>query len=111
MDQDRKIAEISKVLGVDTRVRIIRLLCEKAFCVGALSRRLGITPGAVSQHLRILKAAGLVVSEKKGYFVHYSLDEETVRTWKAEINKLLAGCHGAAKEQSGTSNFCQQEGD
>lgn len=111
MDQDQKIAEISKILGVDTRVKIIRLLSEKALCVGALSIRLGITPGAVSQHLRILKAADLVFPEKKGYFVHYSLNEETVRTWKMEINKLLGKHHRDPKEQPGASSFCRREGD
>lgn len=89
MDNDQKIAEISKVLGVDTRVKLIRLLGEKSLCVGALSRRLGITPGAVSQHLRVLRSAGLVVPEKKGYFVHYSLSEETLRKWKSEIDQLF----------------------
>jgi DNA-binding transcriptional ArsR family regulator len=89
MNPDETIAEISKVLGIDTRVKIIRLLKEKPLCVGALARRLHITPGAVSQHLRILKAARLVVPQKKGYFVHYSLDQEMLRKWKKEINKLL----------------------
>lgn len=89
MDQDQKIAEISKVLGVDSRVKILRLLSEKSLCVGALSRRLGITPGAVSQHLRILKSVGLVVPEKRGYFVHYSLDKQALCNWKTEINKLF----------------------
>jgi len=46
MDKDYNIAEINKVLSVNTRVKIIRLLSERAFCVGALSVRLGITPGA-----------------------------------------------------------------
>jgi len=89
MVKDQKIAEISKVLGVDTRVKIIRLLGEKALCVGALSRRLGITPGAVSQHLRILKSVGLVVPKKKGYFVHYSLDKKALDNWKSQINNLF----------------------
>lgn len=89
MDIDQKIAQISKVLGIDTRVKMIRLLSEKPLCVGALARRLGITAGAVSQHLRILKAAGLVVPDKKGYFMHYSLDEQTLRKWKKEINDLF----------------------
>ena len=88
MEHDKKIAEISKVLGVDTRVKIIRILRAKSLCVGALSRRLDITPGAVSQHLRVLKSVGLVVPEKKGYFVHYSLDAMTLNRWKAAIGKL-----------------------
>lgn len=89
MDQDQKIAEISKVLGVDTRIKIIRMLSEKCFCVGALSKRLGITPGAVSQHLRILRSVDLVISEKRGYFVHYRLNEKVLQNWKFEINKLF----------------------
>ncbi|MBN1522376.1 MAG: winged helix-turn-helix transcriptional regulator [Candidatus Aureabacteria bacterium] len=88
MDKDHKIAEINKVLSVNTRVKIIRLLSEKAFCVGALSARLGITPGAVSQHMRILKSAGLVVPEKKGYYVHYRLEKQALRNWAQEINEL-----------------------
>jgi len=68
MNQDQKIAEISKVLGADTRVKIIRLLRQRSFCVGALSIRLGITSGAVSQHLRVLKSAGLGPARKEGLF-------------------------------------------
>ena len=91
MNTDQKIAEISKILGVDTRVRMLRMLKGKSLCVGALAQRLDITAGAVSQHLRVLKAAGLVVPEKKGYYVHYSLDEKTMRKFKVEINKLFDG--------------------
>ncbi len=89
MDQDQKIAEICKVLGVDTRIKIIRLLKQKPFCVGALSRRLGITQGGISQHLRVLKSVDLVIPEKKGYFVHYSLNKKTLQKWKSEIGKLF----------------------
>lgn len=89
MDQNQKIAEICKVLGVDTRIKIIRLLNEKCLCVGALSERLGITPGAISQHLRILRSVELVISEKRGYFVHYCLNEKVLKNWKAEIDGLF----------------------
>ena len=89
MNQDQKIAQIGKVLGVDTRIKMLRLLSGRCLCVGALSRRLEITPGAVSQHLRILKSVDLVLSEKKGYFVHYRINEEVLEEWKAQINQLL----------------------
>ncbi|AQQ71953.1 hypothetical protein SMSP2_02332 [Limihaloglobus sulfuriphilus] len=89
MDRYQKIAQISKVLGVDTRVKMICLLAGKSLCVGALSHRLGITPAAVSQHLRILKSVGLVVPDKRGYFVHYSLNQNTLEHWRSEINNLL----------------------
>ncbi|MBN1804976.1 MAG: winged helix-turn-helix transcriptional regulator [Sedimentisphaerales bacterium] len=89
MNQDQKIAEICKVLGVDSRVKIIRLLSERCLCVGALSKRLGITQGAVSQHLRILRSVDLVISEKRGYFVHYCVNEKMLQNWKAEINEIF----------------------
>ncbi len=89
MDIDQKTAEISKVLSVEARIKIIRLLKEHALCVGALSVDLGITPGAVSQHLRILRSVGLVRPEKRGYYVHYSVDEDVLRKWKSQIDKLL----------------------
>jgi DNA-binding transcriptional ArsR family regulator len=58
--------------------------------VGALSARIDITQGAISQHLRILRDAGLVVPEKRGYFVHYRVNKKKLNKWKSIINRLLA---------------------
>ena len=71
-------AELFKVLSSETRLRIINLLKNGALCVGALSARLNVTQGAVSQHLRILRTAGLVVPERRGTFIHYRVDEEAL---------------------------------
>lgn len=76
MTPPEELARIFKCLSVSTRVRIVQLLKGRVMCVGALSRFLEVTPGAVSQHLRILREAGLVVAEKRGYFVHYRLNEK-----------------------------------
>jgi len=85
----REFARICKVLSVDTRVRIIELLKGRALCVGALSARLGVTAGAVSQHLRILRDAGLVTDEKRGYYVHYRLNSQTIAKWKNVTERFL----------------------
>jgi len=90
MSKASDLAYICKILSVDTRIRILQLLKNHALCVGALSARLDVTQGAVSQHLRILRDAGLVVFEKRGYFVHYRLNEKTLDKWKGMIHKLLA---------------------
>ena len=84
------LAYICKILSVETRIRILQLLKNRALCVGALSARLDVTQGAVSQHLRILRDADLVIAEKRGYFVHYRLNEKTLGKWKAIVDKLLA---------------------
>lgn len=72
-------SEIFKVLGVETRVRIIELLKSKG-PLGAnnIAETLGITPSAVSQHLKILRQAGLVRSERKGYWIPYSINVEAL---------------------------------
>ncbi len=90
MTDPRKLARISKALSVEARVRIVQLLKERSLCVGALSARLGITQGAVSQHLRILRDAELVIAEKRGYYVHYRLNSRTVARWRKTILGLLS---------------------
>ena len=52
-------ARVFRALASENRLRIIRLLSERQLCVGALSNLLGVSAGAVSQHLRILRQAGL----------------------------------------------------
>jgi DNA-binding transcriptional ArsR family regulator len=69
-------SDVFKALSVPTRVRIIELLkSESPISVTELAERLGITPAAVSQHLKVLRHAGLVTRERKGYWVPYSIDE------------------------------------
>jgi DNA-binding transcriptional ArsR family regulator len=89
MTNPQKLARIFKALSVDTRVRMVQLLKDRALCVGALSARLDVTQGAVSQHLRILRDADLVVPEKRGYFIHYRLNEKTLLKWKNAVERLL----------------------
>ncbi len=89
MNQFEKKARIFKVLSVDTRVRMIHLLKHKSLCVNALARQLEITPAAVSQHLRVLRDADIVVADKQGYFVHYRVNLETLSDWKSQAQSLL----------------------
>jgi ABC-2 type transport system ATP-binding protein len=77
MPDDSDLARIMKVLSVDTRVRIVRLLKGRNVCVNALAAQLGVTQGAVSQHLRIMRDANMVSSQKRGYYVHYCLNRST----------------------------------
>jgi len=85
-----ELARILKVLSVGARVRIVQLLKGRVLCVGALASQLDVTQGAVSQHLRVMRDAGLVIDEKRGYFVHYRLNEQTLARWREQIDGLLA---------------------
>ena len=90
MADARRLARVFRALSVDTRVRIVQLLKERSQCVNALASRLGVTPAAVSQHLRILRDADLVTGEKRGYYVHYEVNGKTLEAWKTLANQLLS---------------------
>ena len=92
-------AEIFKVLSVETRVKIIELLkANGALGVKDISEKLGITPPAVSQHLKILKQAGLVRSERQGYWIPYSINEEAMEGCREILNEVCScGCKGTGK--------------
>ncbi len=99
-----ELARLLGVLSVGTRVRILQLLKGRVLCVNALAARLDVTQGAVSQHLRIMRDAGLVVDAKRGYYVHYRLNEKTLARWRRQIDSLLgpvpakrAGCQTRAR--------------
>jgi len=97
------LARILKVLSVPARVRIVQLLKGRVLCVNALTARLNITQGAVSQHLRVMRDAGFVVDEKRGYFVHYRLNEEALAGWWEQIGKLLDPKSGAGENMEGAT--------
>lgn len=102
-------SEMFKALAVETRVKIIELLKSKG-PLGAknIAELVGITPAAVSQHLRVLRQAGLVRSERKGYWIPYSIDEQALESCRQVLNEVCTcGCGGTGrfreKELSGTS--------
>ena len=91
----KEAAELFKILSVDTRIEIIELLKKEPLCVNALAKALGITQSAVSQHLRVLKGAGLVKDERRGYWVYYSLNKDTLEKCRQRLNRICAcGCLG-----------------
>lgn len=85
-----EMARLCSVLSAGARVRILQLLKKRMLCVGALAHRLGISSAAVSQHLRILRDAGLVEREKRGNFVHYRLNEKKLVKCRQVMDALLS---------------------
>lgn len=89
----KESAELFKILSVDKRIEIIELLKKEAMSVNSMAEALGITSSAVSQHLRILKSAGLVRDERKGYWIYYSLDRDTLENARERLNRICTcGC-------------------
>ena len=94
-------AESFKVFSVDTRIKIIELLKSGPLAVNSLVEALGISQSAVSQHLRILKQAGMVADERKGYHIYYSLNEDKLDDCQKELIKVCTcGCAGSCKPRA-----------
>lgn len=74
------IAEVFKVLGDTTRMKIISALLESELCVGDIAEITNSTQSAISHQLRVLKQAKLVKFRKDGKTVYYSLDDEHITT-------------------------------
>ena len=74
------LAELFKVFGDSTRIRILFVLFEAEVCVCDLAKALNMTQSAISHQLRILKQNKLVKSRRDGKSIFYSLADEHVRT-------------------------------
>jgi len=96
-------AALFGVLADSTRLKLLRLLAQQsepnALCVNALAYRLGVTQSAVSQHLRVLKSSGLVKGERRGYRIHYFINQETLIQAQQQISEVLD-----LKEQTSNEN-------
>ena len=74
------LAELFKVFGDSTRIKILYALFEAELCVGDIAQLLGMSQSAVSHQLRVLRTNKLVKGRKEGKIVFYSLANDHVRT-------------------------------
>ncbi|MDO4370112.1 MAG: metalloregulator ArsR/SmtB family transcription factor [Clostridia bacterium] len=74
------LAELFKIFGDSTRIRILYVLFEAEVCVCDIAEVLKMTQSAISHQLRLLKQAKLVKSRRDGKTVYYSLADDHVRT-------------------------------
>jgi DNA-binding transcriptional ArsR family regulator len=73
------LAELFKVFGDSTRIRILCVLFESEMCVCDIAALLNMTQSAISHQLRVLKNARLVKYRREGKVVYYSLDDQHVK--------------------------------
>ena len=94
-------AELFKVLSVESRIKIVELLKRRgSLGVNEMAAELGITPSAVSQHLKVLRYAGLVRNERKGYWLPYEVDHAAMAQCKELIAQVCdCGCTDSCRAQ------------
>jgi len=99
-------AAVFGALADPTRLKLVKLLCRQrdpdALCVNALAALLGVTQSAVSQHLRVLRAIGLVKGERCGYHIHYFVNQDVLGKCRRLTSVALS------MEEPGEQKSCQE---
>lgn len=80
--------KILKALGEPRRFQLLQLMSSRSYCVRALAVKSQLSESAVSQHLKVLREAGLVYGVKKGYYTHYRLDKDVLGQVIAQLEQL-----------------------
>lgn len=106
-----KTASMYRALADDTRRKIITLLLGHGYCVSELARVLEVSESAVSQHLKILKEAGLLTGEKRGYYMHYDIDRDKLRMLARDIESMADLERQDCSGPEGTDCGCGRNGE
>jgi len=85
-----EITKVLKAIADETRFKILILLLQNNYCVRALSKKLKLSESAISQHIKVLKEAGLLIGMKRGYYMHYDVDRSTLHKLSSKIEELAA---------------------
>lgn len=94
LDASEEIAQLAKALGHPARVQIIRFLLEREECMaGAIADELPLAQSTVSQHLKVLREAGLIHGEVDGARICYCADPTRIE----RLGGLLTGLLGVAR--------------
>jgi DNA-binding transcriptional ArsR family regulator len=88
-EADAELAELAKALGHPARVKILRILVRRNACIcGEIVEELPLAQSTVSQHLKVLKEAGLIRGDVDGVRVCYCIEPRALRRLKALIGGL-----------------------
>ncbi|MDF2883721.1 MAG: transcriptional regulator, ArsR family [Clostridiaceae bacterium] len=91
MNQEELSIKIFKALGNPVRFKIMKFLCDGPKCVCKLNEEFQYSQANLSQHLRILKDAGLVKSEKVGLEMHYRLYNDSIKEVINNVEDYVKG--------------------
>ena len=85
----RDLLKVFSSLADETRLRILRVLMERECCVCEVIQALDISQTRASRNLGVLQNAGLVKSRREGLWVIYSIDEEGVKRYRADLLEII----------------------
>ena len=100
-----------KALGEPMRLKIFFSLLERKHCVRSLSRKLGVSEPAISQHMKVMKEAGLVYGEKYGYHTHYLPHQEAVDFLAEQFERMKTASMNLDRDMTACQCEYRKEGE
>lgn len=95
--EDEEIAALARALGHPARIHVVRMLLAKKSCIGCdIVDEVGLAQSTVSEHLRILKAAGIITGEVERPRVCYSLNPDRLKPLAALLASVFDHDKGGA---------------
>jgi ArsR family transcriptional regulator len=92
---EERLAKMLKALGNPVRFQIVQILAEKQMCItGEIVEFTTLAQSTVSQHLKVLREAGLIAGDIEGPATCYCLNPEGIRWLKEQVGGWLEGCCG-----------------
>jgi ArsR family transcriptional regulator len=90
---EQRLAQMLKALGNPVRFQIVQILAEKQMCItGEIVEFTNLAQSTVSQHLKVLREAGLISGEVEGPATCYCLNQDNIRWLKNQLNDWLPQC-------------------
>lgn len=84
------LLDVSKALGNDVRLQILEFLTKHPGCItGNIVDYLPLAQSTISQHLKVLKEAGIIIGQVEGPFTRYCLNKKTMEVYSKLIVKIL----------------------
>ena len=109
-EETEEQAAVFSALADPTRLRLLKLLSRQrspdALCVNALAGVLGVSQSAVSQHLRVLKAIGLVKGDRRGVHIHYFVNPASLERCRELV--LMAMDTGVPGDDQPCPEHCRE---
>lgn len=97
MNSEELSVRIFKALGHPIRYKIVKFLYDGPKCVCKLNESIEFSQANLSQHLKILKEAGILTSEKKGMNIHYRISNDKIKNIIDTVDKFAAENCGGLK--------------
>ena len=85
-----EIVQALKAMSHPIRLQMVELLLQRRMCVRSLARHFEVSEPTISVHLKVLRTAGLIIGEKKSYYMHYRVIRKNIEELSQFFSKLAA---------------------